>query len=374
MTTVVRKVHRDGLARLEQGLTAKMVASLLPRVQPLQRMRVVIADKRRAQDTARPAPAVVARPTRVGFLLIPEFALMSYASAVEPLRAANRLSGRTLYVWKHISPDGQPVRASNGVMILPDHGTSEPVLLDLLLVCAGGNPATFDHAPTFAWLRSLARNATRIGGTSGGPYVLARAGLLAGYRCTVHWEHAPALAEELPDLEVTNTLFEIDRDRLTCAGGTAALDMMAALIEADHGHELAAAVSDWLVHKQIRDGHDPQRMALRERLGVANSKVLETVARMEANIEEPVSLASLAAEAGVSLRQLERLLRTHLGRTLSEQYLEVRLGRAQSLLRQTVLPILEVAMACGFVSASHFSRTYKARFDHSPKEERRRRR
>lgn len=306
----------------------------------------------------------------IGVLLVPGFALMSYASAVEPLRAANRLAGRELYRWRHISIDGEPARASNGATILCEHRIGDKVKLDLLLVCAGGNPALFEHEPTLRWLRALAHARVRIGGVSGGSYLLARAGLLRGYRFTIHWEHIPALVEEFPDLTVSNTLYEIDRDRLTCAGGIAALDMMHALIEADHGHRLASAVSDWFLHSQVRLGSGPQRMTLRERFGVTHPRLLRVLGEMEARIEEPASRAALAAVAGVSPRQLERLFQAHLGSTVGEHYLAVRLDRAQTLLRQTTMPVLDVAVACGFVSASHFSRSYKERFGWSPRVER----
>jgi transcriptional regulator GlxA family with amidase domain len=306
----------------------------------------------------------------IGFLLVPGFALMSYASAMEPLRAANRLAGRPLYAWRHISPDGAAAAASNGMSLLPDGRVGEDVPLDALLVCAGGNPAQFDHPPTFRWLRALAHNGVQLGGVSGGPYLLARAGLLDGHRCTIHWEHIPAFVEEFPDLEVERTLYVVDRDRLTCAGGIAALDMMHALIERDHGHGLAAAVSEWFLHTDVRLGSGPQRMTLRERFGISNPKLLKVLERMEANLEEPVTRERLAAVAGVSVRQLERLFTAHLGATLGEHYARIRLDRARALLRQTTLPVLEVAVACGFVSASHFSRAYKGRFGWSPKAER----
>lgn len=318
----------------------------------------------------RTGSAEATRPRSVGFLLVPGFALMSYASAIEPLRAANRLSGRDLYRWSHISLDGAAADASNGASILADRQVGDDLRLDVLFVCAGGNPARFDHKPTLGWLRGLAHKGVTLGGVSGGPYILARAGLLDGYRCTIHWEHVPAIVEEFPDLDVTRTLYEIDRDRLTCAGGIAALDMMHAVIEADHGHALAAEVSDWFLHSQVRLGSGPQRMNLRERYGISHPKLLKVLEQMERRIENPASREQLAAAAGISVRQLERLFATHLGATLGGHYASIRLDRAQSLLRQTALPVLEIAVACGFVSASHFSRSYKARFGRAPRVER----
>jgi transcriptional regulator GlxA family with amidase domain len=307
----------------------------------------------------------------VGFVLIPGFALMSYAAAIEPLRAANQLAGRTLYRWWHAAPGDKPAVASNGAAVLPDYKFgSDAQPLDLLLVCAGGNPTTFGDKRTFAWLRKLAARGVVIGGVSGGPVILAKAGLLDGRRCTVHWEHAPALQEAFPKIALTRSLFEIDRDRITCSGGVAGLDMMVALITRDHGYELGAAVSDWFLHTQVRDGARPQRMDLRLRLGVADDNVLKVLKAMEAHLETPFSRERLAKLAGVSIRQLERSFRSKLGQGVHERYLGLRLARSRQLLRETSLSILEVALATGFASASQFSRAFRRAFGHTPREAR----
>lgn len=312
------------------------------------------------------------RPIRkIGILLVPDFALMSYASAVEPFRAANRLSGRDLYVWRHISTDGEPVRASNGLQIVPENAVGDVVDFDLLIVCAGGNPAEFEHGPTLAWLRQVARSGTRIAGVSGGPLIVARAGLLEGYRCTIHWEHVPVFIEEFPNHDLRRSLFEIDRDRLSCSGGTAALDMVHTLIEEDHGHELASDVAEWFLHTHVRPGDGPHRMPVRERLAINDPKLVRVLETMDDNLENPVSRQKLAERAAISVRQLERLFKAHLGRSIADHYMELRLRRARILLVQSTLSVLEVAVASGFISASHFSRAYKIRFGRSPRADRR---
>ena len=323
-------------------------------------------------DTSLPARDSCGEPkaTHVAFLLIPDFALLAYASAVEPLRAANRLSGRDFYRWSHVSIDGEPATASNGVSIRADHAVGTEASFDYVIVCAGGNPAVFRHAQTFAWLRNLARHRVRLGGVSGGAYILARANVLDGYRLTIHWEHAPAFLEDYPDLDLRRSLYEIDRDRLTSSGGTAPLDMMHAVIAREHGSELALAVSEWFLQTHVREGAGPQRMPLRERLGISHAPLLRVVGRMEQSLEDPLSREELARTANVSVRQLERLFRHHLGRSLGEHYLGLRLDRARDLLRQTSLSVLETALACGFISASHFSRGYRRRFGHPPRAER----
>lgn len=303
----------------------------------------------------------------VGFLLVPGFALMAYSAAVEPLRAANKLSNQTLYSWFHISVDGGLTCASSGAAIMPDQTLDtidkQP---DLILVCAGGNPSLFEDQSIIAWLRRAARNNVVIGGISGGPYILAKAGLLDGYRCTLHWEHAPAFIEAFPEAHLTRSLFEIDGRRITCSGGIAALDLMIALIGGDHGVELAAAVSDWLLHTQIRDGVRPHRMSTGSRYEGLDKPMLATIDAMEAHIEEPLSRSRLAAISGLSLRQLERRFQRHFGYGVHHHYLDLRLERAKTLLRETAASVTEVSIATGFASASQFSRAFKKRIGRSP--------
>jgi transcriptional regulator GlxA family with amidase domain len=256
--------------------------------------------------------------------------------------------------------------ASNGVAIIPDCGTNKEREADLVFVCAGGNPATFDDKSVFAWLRRLARKGVTIGGISGGPYVLAKAGLLDERRATLHWEHLPAFREAFPEITVVPSLFEIDGNRITCSGGISALDMMVAIIEQDHGRQLAASVGDWFLHTHVREGFGPQRMDLRYRLGVADEKLLSVLRAMETSIETPRPRAALARAAGISLRQLERLFHRHVGHGIHAHYRWLRLERARQLLRETTLPVLDVALATGFASASQFARAYGRAFGEPP--------
>ena len=314
---------------------------------------------------AMPSPAI----TSVGFLLIPGFALMTYASAVEPLRAANQLAGRPLYKWWHAAPGDKPAIASSGAAILPDFKLgADPGPLDLMIVCAGGNPTTFEDRRTFTWLRRLANRGVIMGGVSGGPFILAKAGLLDNRRCTVHWEHEPAFREAFPHIQLTQSLFEIDSDRITCSGGVAGLDLMVALITRDHGYSLASGVSDWFLHTHVREGTGPQRMDLRLRLGVADERLLKALKLMESHLESPLPRDQLARAAGLSLRQLERAFHNQLGSGVHEHYLDLRLGRSRQLLRETSLSILEVAFAAGFTSASQFARAFRRKFSRTPRE------
>jgi transcriptional regulator GlxA family with amidase domain len=161
-----------------------------------------------------------------GFLLVPDFSMIAFTSAIEPLRLANRCSGKALYGWRIFSPDGLPVAASNGVSIAVDGSYADVGPMPAVVVCAGVDVQRFDHRELIAKLRTLAFYGVSIGAVCTGTHVLARAGLLSGRRCTIHWENHDSFREEFSDIEVTQELFEIDRNRFTCAGGTAAIDMM----------------------------------------------------------------------------------------------------------------------------------------------------
>lgn len=311
------------------------------------------------------------KPRTIGFLLIPNFTMIAVTSAIEPLRLAEYVTGRKHYDWLLISADGQPVTASNGVALSVNSAISEVDKIPLVFVCGGKGSHDYEDRKTISWLRRMASRGASLGAICTGSAVLARAGLLDGYRCTVHWENLAGFAERYPDLDVTTELFEIDRDRYTCSGGTAAIDMSLKIIAMDYGHELASQAADQLLHERIRDHHDHQRMPLRFRLGTSHPKLIAIVGHMEGNLEEPLTCAELADVAHLSTRHLERLFRKHFNKTPTRYYLELRLNRARLLLLQTDLSILSVALACGFVSASHFTKCYRDHFSHTPRAERR---
>lgn len=310
----------------------------------------------------------------LAFLLVPEFSLMSFSSAVEPLRIANRLAGRPLYRWLVVSKDGQPVQSSNAVAVQVDMSidqlTTEGGHLPTVVLVSGLHGERYADKEVFAWLRRMDRHGAHIGALCTGAHILAKAGLITDHRCTIHWENLPGFVESFPDIDVAADLYEIDRNRFTCSGGTAPLDLMLSRISATHGDELATKVSEQCLLDRIRGPHDRQRMPIRIRLGVHHPKLIMAIELMEANIEDPLPQEQLAHYVGLSRRQLERLFRRHMGRTPAQYYLELRLERARHLLYQTDLPIMNIACACGFVSASHFSTCYRQMFGKTPRAER----
>ena len=309
-------------------------------------------------------------PLTIDFFLTPNFSLLPFTAALEPLRSANRMAGKTLYHWRVLSEDGNHVQASNGVEVNSVGTLYELKNSDAVIVAAGMEAQHYRNDRVFGALRRLSRLGAAIGSLCMGAHILARAGLLEGRRCTIHWENLGSFSEEFPEIEVTSHLFEIDRDRFTCSGGTAALDMMLHLIAKQHGFNLANEVSEQFIHDRIREPHDRQRMELRARLGVSHPKLINVIADMEANLEDPLSQTALADKAGLSTRQLERLFRKYLSSTPTRYYLNLRLQRARQLLTQTSMSILSVALACGFVSASHFSKCYRECFGRTPRAER----
>jgi AraC family carnitine catabolism transcriptional activator len=310
-----------------------------------------------------------ADPEQIGILLVPGFSAMAFFSAIEPLRVANRLAGRSLYRWRIYAQGGEAVEASNGMRILADAllGTERP---PTLIVCAGFHPERAESKSTLGVLRRFARAGVRLGALDTGTHVLARAGLLEGSRVSIHWEAAPAFREDFPGIEVTGELFEIQDRIFTCAGGTAALDLMLAMIGSRHGAELASAISEQFIHDRIRSSHDHQRMELAARLQVHNDKVLRVIRLMESAIEQVRDLAELAQAVDVSQRQLERLFESALGQSPARYYRELRLTRARDLLRQTSLSVVQVAVATGFNSASTLARAYRERYGRAPRTDR----
>lgn len=308
-------------------------------------------------------------PQDFHFLVLPQVSSIGFMSAIEPLRVANRFRGE-LYRWRIVSVDGGPVVASNGISLNADASIDDTADARMVIVVSGFEPLARYTRGIGDWLRRLDRAGATLGGIDTGSFILAEAGLLAGKRTTLHWEALAAFSERYPSIETSQELFEIDSRRITCAGGTASIDLMLDIIARDHGAELAAQVSEQFVLGRIRQRSDHQRMKIAARYGIHNRKLIQVIGVMEQHMEEPLSPDALAESIGVTRRQLERLFCAALKDTPTHFYLGLRLTRARELLQQTDMSILAVCVACGFESPSHFSRTYRARFNASPRQDR----
>ena len=314
--------------------------------------------------------SVPAKPRRFVFVLLDNFTMLSFAAAMDCLRLANRMSGKTLYEWRLIGEGGAQVACSTGTVFHLDGDLDELRRDDTIMLCGGADVQKATTKRMLNWLRRESRRGLAVGGLCTAAYTLARAGLLDGKRATIHWENQDSFAEEFDEVNLTKSVFIIDGSRLTTAGGTSSIDLFLQIIANDHGEELASAVADQQIYSSIRTDQDTQRLSVPTRIGVRHPKLSQVIQKMGANIEEPISPSVLASEVGMSTRQLERLFRRYLNRSPKRYYMELRLQKARNLLMQTDMSVINVALACGFASPSHFSKCYRAHYETTPYRER----
>ena len=311
---------------------------------------------------------------RFVFLLLDRFSMLPVAAAIEVLRVANRLLGHDAYAWLLAGEGGETATSSNGTVFRLDTGIGpgegELDRDDTVLVCGGIDVQKATGRTVINWLRRAERRGAALGAMCTGAHALARAGLLDGHSATIHWENHDGFTEEFPEVRLTKSIYVVDGNRLTAAGGTAAIDLMLALVARDHGEALASSVADQLIYSAIRTDQDSQRLSVPTRIGVRHPKLAEVIRIMEQNTEEPISPARLAAQVGISTRQLERLARRYLSRSPKRYYMELRLQKARNLLMQTDMSVINIALACGFTSPSHFSKCYRAHYGTTPYHER----
>ncbi|MFL3648355.1 MAG: GlxA family transcriptional regulator [Oceanospirillaceae bacterium] len=307
---------------------------------------------------------------RFGFLLIPGFSMLSLAAAVEPLRMANAQAEEELYQWDFLSWDNTSVNASNNMVTAPTIDVDQVKMLDVLLVVAGINVATYGDDVFFAWLRQASRQVDLLGSTSTGALLLAKAKLLRHKTCTIHWEYVDSFREQFPDVWMSGELYEFDGNLFTCSGGSAGLDMMLQIIADQHGYELALLVAEQYMHPHIRPPHQDQRMRLQSRLNINNPRLIKALDIMRQNLEAPLTCQELADASNMSARQMERLFKQYLHQSPGQYYLHLRLEKTQQLLRQSSLSVLQVATACGFSSTSYLARCYQKKYACSPRQER----
>ncbi|WP_458790542.1 GlxA family transcriptional regulator [Yoonia sp. MH D7] len=310
------------------------------------------------------------KPRRFVFALMDQFTMLCFASAIESLRIANRTAGKTLYTWKIIGEGGASAVCSNGCSFMLDDDLYALDRDDTVMLCGG---LDVQHATTkklLSWIRREARRGVIVAGLCTAGYTMAKAGLLDGKKATIHWENQDSFVEEFEEVILTKSVFVVDGNRITTAGGTASIDLMLKLIADHHGEELASAVADTLIYSAIRTDRDTQRLSIPTRIGVRHPKLSRVIEIMETNIEEPISPATLASDVGMSTRQLERLFRRYLSRSPKRYYMELRLQKARNLLMQTDMTVINVALACGFASPSHFSKCYRSHYDTTPYRER----
>lgn len=305
-----------------------------------------------------PVPAVQ-KPVRITFVLLPDFSLIAFSSAIEPLRIANQLAGRALFEWQVLSESGGPVVCSNGLPVVVEGPLGETPARAMVFVCAGVEPEKSASRRVADWIRQQWRSGREVGGLCSGAYVLAMAGILDGRRFTLHWENLPPFAETFPQLKPLEQLYCIDGRILTCAGGAAATDLFIEIVARHHGARLADAVLNMCLHGPQRPAELRQRMSISSTIGTRNPVLVSVIETFEKGIESCVDIATIADDLGVSTRQIQRLFRDHIG-TTPKQYLQnLRLQRARGLLAETDMSVSEVAFSCGFGTTNYFAKAFR---------------
>ncbi len=302
-----------------------------------------------------------------GFVVVPNFSLIALSACVDPLRIANQLLGGETYRTVLLSMDGGLVASSDGIRVMTEHSLSDAPRLDLAFVI-GPNPIPKRGLGTLnQWLERMRDQAVPLAGVDTGAYLMAQAGLLDGYRCTIHWEDQEALIERFPRLIVTQHYFEVDRDRYTCSGGVAPLDLMTYLLTQPPGsRELADQVANLMVAER-RSLTDTQTVSVIHQSSVTDAATIEALRLMEANIQEPLSIPEVAQFAGMPVRSLQRQFKRQLGKTPEQVYLGIRLARARILVQRSGKALHDIAHETGFASAAHLTARYTPRFGVSPR-------
>ncbi len=303
---------------------------------------------------------------RFAMFVVPHCSLMSLSSAIEPLRAANRHLGYEHYQWRFYTPDNGVVRSSAGLQIHPDASLSDPIWADAAVVCAGIEVRLEQPRQCHQWLWRHYRSGAHIIALSTAASLVAEAGLLDDKRCTLHWENISSFAERFPQAHPQESLFEIDGRVLSCAGGTASMDLMLALIRHSHGENVASAVAEQFLYDAARSHDHIQRQANATLNAKKSPRLAQAIDMMIDSLETPLAPKYIASEVGISLRQLERLFKRHKGATPQSYYLQLRLEHARRLLSQTSMSLIEITVAAGFVSQSHFTKCYRQRFGLTP--------
>ena len=315
-------------------------------------------------------PTAATGKNRYAFLTLPSYSLIAVSNALEPLRMANRLMGQDLYDWSIVSLDGRVAKSSSGLELAPTIALDKLGAVDIVFVCGGVNVREAVSPALTAALRRMAERRVALGSLCTGGYALAKAGLLDNFQATIHWENLSALREEFPRVRLSDQIFSIDRDRFTCSGGTAPLDLMLNLIRIKLGPKISQLVSEQFMVERVRNDKDRQYVPLRAQVGPSHRSLIKVAQLMEEHIEKPMSLDRIAKATGLSRRQIERLFKRHLNCVPKRYYLEMRLRRARELLLQTGMPIMDITTACGFQSPPHFSKCYRNQFGYPPSAER----
>ncbi|MEI9413521.1 GlxA family transcriptional regulator [Mesorhizobium sp. Cs1299R1N1] len=334
-----------------------------------ERSRIVRPHRRPVIDTGESI-------FRLVILILPGFSQLSLSSFVDPLRLANSVSGRPSFAWTVASADGRPVECASGfnLSVGADFASLGKCIqaLDgpsMVIVCAGDHVENQTSASLSKTLRLCNRQGIPIVALGTATWLLAETGLLDDTTCTIHWDKRAALSEAFVRIDVNDTLFVRDTRLVTCAGEFASFDLVMELIAERLGRETALAVCRHTTAGHWRSASDRQWTShgTNHANGTGILKPIAEVIRiMEEHIEDPLPLRDIAKCVGLSQRQIERLFHRSVSSSPMRYYLHLRLARAKRLIEQTELQVVEIAIACGFASASHFSKCFRNAFGLNP--------
>lgn len=309
-------------------------------------------------------------------MLAPRFTLTAFAGFIDALRLAADEGDQSRRIdcdWAVLGNDDTPIASSCGAAIQPWAAMNDPGGFDYIVVVGGllhGGQKVLPGTHTF--LRHAARIGVPLIGLCTGSFILARAGLLDGYEACVSWYHREDFLDEFPTLRVqTNRMFVIDRDRMTCAGGTSVVHLAAHLIEKHCSRAQAIKSLRILIEDAPLPSNawQPEAMVTRQ---ARNSIVREAMLLIEQNLAEPEPLSDLSRSLGISMRQIERRFMSDVGITPRDYRLRLRLARAKWMIEHTDRSVTEIGLDCGFNDCSHFSRAFKSHFKTQPSQSRRR--
>jgi len=299
------------------------------------------------------------------FVLIPRFSLLALSCAIDALRAANSDLDQPGYRWTLASIDSNQVESSSGIA-LPVSRLDHVRDANVVALCGGDSSHSYSSEPLARWLRNESRRDVMIGSLSDGAFVAADAGLFENYRSTIHWKCLDAYRLRFPELDIRASILEIDRRRFSCAGGTSSLDLMLHFIREDLGTNAVVSITDNYFHDTVRDSSQGQHLAEAYRHASKSRILSEALAIMSSHLDQSISIAEISRRAGTSHRSLDRLFQKHFGATPGKHFRKLRLSRAATLLTQTGLPVSEIALNCGFSTASHLGRYFREAYNLSP--------
>jgi len=305
---------------------------------------------------------------RVTLLVLPDSSMMSLASALDTMRAANRISGRELFEWEIATLNGKSARLTCDLIIEPDIGFDDRTGGDILIVIANFNQQYHAGPAHLKLIKRVARNFTAVGGIEAGSWILARSGLLTGRAATTHWEDLEEFATHFPEVDLKSDRFVIDGKLFTTGGASPTFDFMLYLIRKRYGYPLAIEVSSVFIYDGVHSATDTQPLVSLGMLENNDPRVVAAIQVMEQQIDEPVAIKAIAAQVSTSVRMLEYLFRQTLDMSPAAYYRRLRLQTARRMLVDTRLKLQEIAVRTGFNSQSSFSRRFKIYYRQSPGE------